>query len=272
MKPWKDAVAIVTGGASGIGRALCLGLGERGAIVVVADIDADAAAEVARAIAAAGGRGSSRAVDVRDAAAVQRLVDEAVDEHGRIDFLFNNAGIGILGEQRDVTLDDWRRVLDVNLNGVVHGVVAAYPTMVRQGRGHIVNTASLAGLIPAALELSYTASKYAVVGLSQGLRAEGARLGVRVSVVCPGFIDTPILQQSEIRSPVERAPLMKMIPTPMPPEKCARAILKGVAQNRSTIVVTAHAKLLYALHRLSPALVERLWIGVIDRFRAERRS
>jgi NAD(P)-dependent dehydrogenase (short-subunit alcohol dehydrogenase family) len=182
--------------------------------------------------------------------------------------MFNNAGIAIGGEELHVSLDDWNRVLDVDLRGVVHGVRAAYPLMVKQGHGHIVNTASLAGLVPAPLEISYSAAKYAVVGLSHALRAEGAALGVRVSVVCPGFIDTPILRTSALRGPGDhRAKLLALIPKPMPPEDCARIILAGVGKNRSTIIVTGHARALWWLNRVSPA--SAIWVAkkVVERAR-----
>ena len=177
------------------------------------------------------------------------------------------SGIGIMGEERDVSLDDWNRVLAVDLHGVVHGVRAAYPIMVKQGHGHIVNTASVAGLVPSAMEISYTTAKYGVVGLSHGLRAEGQALGVKVTVVCPGFIDTPILQVSPIRGGSDRQRILKLIPKPMPPERCARIILDGVARNRSTIVPTGHAKLLWAIERLSPDAAIWLSAKVVERLR-----
>ena len=259
MSVFEGKTAIVTGGASGIGRAVSEALAARGALVVVADLDGARAEEVARGITARGGRAEAKALDVRDAAAVQALVDGAAAAHGRLDYMFNNAGIAIMGEERHVSLDDWNRVLDVDLHGVVHGVRAAYPIMVRQGSGHIVNTASVAGLVPAAMEISYTAAKYGVVGLSHALRAEGAALGVKVSVVCPGFIETPILQTSPIRSGPDRAALLALAPKLMAPERCARAILDGVERNRATIVVTAHAKALWWLARASPDLA--IWIA-----------
>jgi NAD(P)-dependent dehydrogenase (short-subunit alcohol dehydrogenase family) len=266
MDPFRDKTAIVTGGASGIGRAVCEELGKRGAIVVVADVDGGGATAVAQSITSSGGRAQARALDVRDAAAFQKLVDDTAAEHDRLDYLFNNAGIAIGGDERDVSLDDWNRVLEVDLHGVVHGVRAAYAHMVRQGHGHIVNTASLAGLIPAAGEISYTTAKYGVVGLSHALRAEGARLGVKVSVVCPGFIDTPILVNSPIRG-ADAAKLRTLIPKPMPPERCARIMLRGVAKNRSTIVITALAKALWLLARVSPDAV--IWVStqVVARMR-----
>jgi NAD(P)-dependent dehydrogenase (short-subunit alcohol dehydrogenase family) len=242
-------------------------LGERRAVVVVADLDGARAEDVAQGIRARGGRARGAPLDVCDAAAFQRLVDEAAAEHGRLDYLFNNAGIGVAGEERDVSLEDWNKVLAVDLHGVVHGVRAAYALMVKQGSGHIVNTASLVGLVPGPGEASYAAAKYGVVGLSHTLRAEGARLGVKVSVVCPGLIDTPILVTSPIRGPADREKLRALIPTPMPAERCAREILRGVAKNRSTIVVTGHAKALWWLARLSPDAIIWFATQVMERMR-----
>ena len=141
---------IVTGGASGIGRALCEVLGMRGAILTVADIDPDGLSETVSELTRRGCDARGALLDVTDHAAVKRLVDATVAEHGRLDYMFNNAGIGVLGEAQDFSYDDWHRVIDVNLYGAVHGVMAAYPVMVRQGGGHIVNTASAAGLFPSA--------------------------------------------------------------------------------------------------------------------------
>jgi NAD(P)-dependent dehydrogenase (short-subunit alcohol dehydrogenase family) len=270
MGSFGGKIAIVTGGASGIGRALCEALGARGAVVVVADIAAEGAAAVARGITERGGRAEAKVLDVRDAEAVRKLVDDAASAHGRLDYMFNNAGIAILGEERDVSLEDWKRVLDIDLHGVVHGVHAAYPIMVRQGAGHIVNTASLAGLVPAPGQASYAAAKFGVVGLSYTLRAEGADLGVKVSVVCPGFIETPILHLSPSRFTVDRKRLMALAPKPMAAERCAEIILRGVEKNRATILVTGHAHLLSGIQRLSPGLAQWIARKVIGRLRTIR--
>src|SRR5215468_9923053 len=145
--PFENLITIVTGGASGIGRALCDELARRGATVIVADINLPGARNVADAIAASGGTACAANVDVRDAASVQALVDDTFKRHGRLDIIFNNAGIGVGGELHELGLEHWRTAIEVNLMGVVHGVAATYPIMVRQGTGQIVNTASLAGLI-----------------------------------------------------------------------------------------------------------------------------
>src|SRR5438552_680116 len=165
MEPFAGKIAIVTGGASGIGRAVGAQLVRHGARVVLADINGDSA----RATAEAFGAASAATVDVTDAAAVEQLVTNTVAAHGRLDYLFNNAGIAIMGEARNMTLADWTHLIDVNLRGVVNGVVAAYPAMLRQGFGHIINTASLAGLVPTPGATGYATTKHAVVGLSTSL-------------------------------------------------------------------------------------------------------
>ncbi|MBI4514266.1 MAG: SDR family oxidoreductase [Deltaproteobacteria bacterium] len=260
MRAFREAVAVVTGGASGIGQALCKELGQRGATVVVADRNGSGAAEVAAAIAAAGGQAQAHAVDVTSWEAVEALVAGVVEQHGRLDYLFNNAGIGVLAEERDATLADWHKVLAVNLWGVIHGVRAAYPRMLRQGFGHIINTASLAGLTPAPMEVSYTASKHAVVGLSCALRVEAADLGVRVSVVCPGLIDTPILHTTEMRA-VDGEGVRALIASgkPMAPAACAGVILRGVEKNKAIIVVGPLGRFGWWLTRLSPGLAMWFW-------------
>src|SRR5512139_669743 len=160
---YSGAVALITGGASGIGEALA----DRGAEVVIADRQAEEAEAVAAEIRDRGGKAYALALDVRDADAFDALVSEVVKRSRRIDFFFNNAGIGVSGEVKSYARRDWDDVLDVNLHGVVHGIQAIYPLMVAQGSGHIVNTASMAGLIPTPGGASYGASKHAVVGVSK---------------------------------------------------------------------------------------------------------
>ena len=132
-----------------------------------------------------------------DAAGVQALVDDVVAEHGRLDLMFNNAGISLIGETQDLTLAQWDSIIDVNIRGVVHGVAAAYPHLIRQGGGHIVNTASMGGLMAAGLLTSYVMTKHAVVGLSLALRSEAAAHGVGVTAICPAAVNTPILDKGE---------------------------------------------------------------------------
>jgi NAD(P)-dependent dehydrogenase (short-subunit alcohol dehydrogenase family) len=272
MNSFSEKIALVTGGASGIGRALGAALARAGAEVVLADIDGDGAEQAALAIAAAGGRARAATLDVRDAPAFAALVDQTVARHGRIDYLFNNAGIGIAGEARDLGLDDWNRIIDINLRGVVHGVAAAYPAMLRQRSGHIVNTASLAGLSPSPGLAPYSATKFAVVGLSHALRVEAMDLGVRVSVVCPGFIDTPIYQRSTYINLDKERVLSVISRAGCSADRCARAILDGVRRNRPLILVTWEARVLSWLYRISPRLSLRLAHFLFRKFRLLRNN
>lgn len=257
-------VAVVTGGASGIGRALAGALVARGDTVVVADIDDEAAKNVADELQS-GGSGTvyGTGLDVCDADAVAALMRSTRDEHGRLDVVFNNAGIAVGGGVEELTLDHWNRTIDVNLRGVVHSVHAAYPILLEQGFGHIVNTASLAGLVPPPMMGPYTATKHAVVGLSLGLRAEAAGRGVKVSVVCPGFVDTPLLDHAnpglpqtdagararEFATRVQR----KLYTT----DALARDVLRGLDRNKALIVAPLSGRAAWRAARLAPGLVVR---------------
>lgn len=264
-------VALVTGGASGIGRGLSEEIGRRGVEVVIADRQLEAAESVAEGIVRGGGKAAAAELDVRDFDAFDALTRTTVERTGRLDFLFNNAGIGVGGDIDQFTLSDWYDVLDVNVRGVVHGIQCAYPRMIRQGSGHIVNTASVAGLIPAAGEASYTASKFAVVGLSKSLRIEAARHGVRASVVCPGVIRTPILTGGRYGrhhwGGVSNDEIMKLweIGRPMEADRFARQCIDAVDRNEAIIVIPRWYKALWYLDRLSPSLSMKAW-GALYRY------
>lgn len=198
---YRDRVAVVTGAGSGIGAAIAAELGRRGARVHCADIDAASAAATAEGV----GNAEYHQVDVTDAKAVAALADAVYEQDGRVDLLFNNAGIGHAALVEDTDPGVWRRVLDVNVMGVVHGLHAFLPRMRAQGgRAHIVNTASAAGLIAPPRMAPYSASKHAVVGLSQSLAAELRGTGVDVTILCPGIINTPIVSSSEMAGETAR--------------------------------------------------------------------
>ena len=270
MANWfQGKVAIVTGGASGIGRALCEELARRGAIVVVADINFDGAGAVASAIRLAGARATAAALDVTCVEEVERLVDDTVRAHGRLDYMFNNAGIGVGGEVRDLTLDHWRKCIDINLWGVIYGTRAAYQSMLRQGSGHIVNTASAAGLVGEPGLAPYSVTKSAVIALSTALRAEAEALGVRVSVVCPGFVDTAIYENA-IGMHVDRKEFLDKLPVKLvSAPDAARAILRGVERNQAIIVFPFYARLAWWIMRIHPGLLAGLHRQTLKTLRAK---
>jgi NAD(P)-dependent dehydrogenase (short-subunit alcohol dehydrogenase family) len=259
LRTFAGAVAIVTGGASGIGRALCEALARRGAQVVLADVQADLAEDVAARIKAAGGEAMAQELDVTDFAATSCLIQSTFQSAGRLDYVFNIAGIGVVGEARHYELEDWYRMLDVNLRGVVHGVQAAYPIMIEQGFGHIVNMASGAGLWPSPLVVGYCTTKYAIVGLSTALRIEAAAAGVRVSVLCPGAVRTPALnceaRFGRVLPPIPPEVLRRMVDRqrPMAPERFAEQALRAIARNRAIIIIPSWWRIVWWLNRLSPS-------------------
>lgn len=267
MDIYHGKTAVITGGASGIGRALGEELGRRGALVVLADLDADLLEEVVASLRGQGCKAEGGALDVTDHEAVREFVDATVSRHGRLDYIFNNAGIAVLGEALDLSIDDWHRILDVNLKGVINGVAAAYPVMAGQGCGHIVNTASVAGLIPLPANIAYVASKFGVVGLSQVLRIEGEKYGVKVSVVCPGVIKTPIYHDIRVLG-LERRKNSALRHIGISPQRCARTILRGVEKDRGIIRITAETFILHTLYRASPRLFCSVGGGMIGGYRA----
>ncbi len=269
-------VAFITGGASGIGAALAAEMVGRGATVWIADRQVGPAEELAQRLNSAGGEAHAVELDVRSYSSFEGAVAEALQKSGRIDYLFNNAGIGVGGEVDSYSLDDWTDVLDVNLRGVIHGIQVVYPIMIKQRSGHIVNTASIAGLITTVGQGSYTATKHAVVGLSKTLRLEAERHGIQVSVLCPGVIRTPMLTGPRYgrNNNLSDEDLVKFgeAARPMAPEKFAERAIPAVLRGNAIIVLPAWWKTLWYLERLSPALAMRVARVPLKRLRELQRT
>jgi NAD(P)-dependent dehydrogenase (short-subunit alcohol dehydrogenase family) len=273
-----NKVAIITGGASGIGRALGEELASRGCEVVLADRQDELAGEVAKGIVGRGGRATAAALDVRDLASWQALVEATIARSGHIDYLFNNAGIAVGGEIDAYAREDWDDVIDVNLRGVAYGIQAVYAQMRKQGSGHIVNTASVAGLVATPAEGVYAATKHGVVALTKALRVEAEGYGVRASVLCPGAIRTPILRGGKFgRSNMNNLTEEMMDrfwsrARPIEPEELARRAVDAVLRNEAIIVIPSWWKAFWYVDRLSPTLSMRLWKAFLARTRAELRA
>jgi NAD(P)-dependent dehydrogenase (short-subunit alcohol dehydrogenase family) len=258
-------VAVITGGASGIGRGLAEELARRGVEVVIADRQLELARELAEVICRAGGSAHAAETDVRSFDSLKQLVDATTARSGRIDYFFNNAGIGVAGPIEAYTLPDWDDVFDVNLRGVAYGIQAVYPVMIAQGFGHIVNTASFAGLVTGGGGASYAATKFAVVGLSRVLRVEAAQHGVRVSVLCPGVVRTAILGGGKYGRMNMQGVSQEWIDRfwerlrPMDPNLFARHAIDAMMRNKALIVLPRWWKIFWYLERLSPDLM--LWLA-----------
>lgn len=265
-------VCVVTGGASGLGKELGAQLAASGATVVLADINEQVLTAAAADIVSAGGKAKAVKVDVTSPESVRALIEGTVTEFGRVDYLFNNAGAAVVGEIRDLTLEQWRRVIEINLFGEIYGIHYAYPIMIRQGSGHIVNTASGFGVAPGPLNSPYVASKFALFGISHALAAEARDFGVHVSVVCPGYVDTAMI--GDMR-PVnaDGSEMQAQIPVKLVPVKrAAEIILAGVAKRKMVIAFPFYVRVLAFLHRFMPPLFARFSAKQIADFRRIRKE
>jgi len=253
--PFRDRVAVVTGAASGIGLGLSRGLAARGARLVLADRDAPALAEAERTLAA---ETEVLAVptDVTDPGAVDGLARRTFERFGTAHLLFNNAGVGAYGEMHTAPLEEWRFVMDVNFWGVVHGVRAFVPRLVEQGDGHVVNTASMAGLVGMRGLGIYAASKFTVVGLSESLHREVADRGVGVSVLCPMIVDTPINRNARRLRPDA---LKAQVPPGL--DEMAAGLRGGVVDVPSVVArvldAVTHRRLYVLTHPEQPDILHR---------------
>ncbi len=237
MQSFEGRVGVVTGGGSGIGRGICLALAEAGAHVVVADVDADTAAKVAEEVGGRGVRGLAVTTDVTKSGSVAALASVATSEMGGVDVVCNNAGVYLGGDMADVTEDDWRFVLSVNLDGVFL-VGQRFAKLLReQGRGgHVVNTASIGGFLSYGGGVAYAASKFGVVAYSEALRAELEPHGIGVSTLCPGPIRTNLASSDRLRAADDEAggksqALWEFIREGMEPEAVGRIVLDGIRDN-----------------------------------------
>ncbi|MFF5567804.1 SDR family oxidoreductase [Streptomyces sp. NPDC012623] len=260
-------LVLVTGAASGIGRATALAFAEAGARIVVVDVDGEGARETAESALRTGAAEAwAEQVDVGDGDAMAQLADKVTAEYGVVDVLVNNAGVGLFGPFLKTEAEDWKKVLDVNLWGVIHGCLLFGRRMAERGEGgHIVNTASAVAFQPSRVLPAYATSKAAVLMLTECLRAELAGQGIGVSAICPGVVNTgitstarflgvPAREQERLRRKTARLYGLRGYP----PEKVAAAVLRAVARNQAVVPVTSEARSARFLSRLAPGLLRAI--------------
>ncbi|GGR81461.1 short chain dehydrogenase [Streptomyces aureoverticillatus] len=254
-------LVLITGAGSGIGRATAFAFAEAGARVIAVDRDAEGAARTAELSRLVGAPAAwAETVDVSDEQAMEKLAEKVATEYGVVDVLVNNAGIGLSGSFLDTSAEDWKKVLDVNLWGVIHGCRLFGRQMAERGQGgHIVNTASAAAYQPSKALPAYSTSKAAVLMLSECLRAELAGQGIGVSAICPGFVNTNITATArfagvsadeEKRRQKKSARLYGL--RNYPPEKVADAVLRAVVRNQAVVPVTPEARGAHLMSRFTP--------------------
>ncbi|WP_428268018.1 SDR family NAD(P)-dependent oxidoreductase [Haliangium sp.] len=274
-----ELTAVITGGGSGLGRALCMDIARRRGRVVVADIDELGAAETVRQLTAQGCQAHAVRCDVSDPDQVDELATRARQLLGEIDLVANNAGVAVVGEFADISLDDWRWIVDINLMGVVHGCRAFLPAMKERGRGYVINVASLAGLVSFPRVASYNATKAAVVALSETLHGEYRPHGVHLSVVCPSFFRTNIVARGRVyggdRERRQAHKVMERSQVQAP--DVARAAVDAVLAGQLHVLPMRDARTLWRMQRLSPRNFYR-WVAgglnparLFDRGRGRRK-
>ncbi|MBU0991229.1 MAG: SDR family oxidoreductase [Proteobacteria bacterium] len=280
MEIFENKVALVTGAGAGIGKALAMMLARQKAIVIASGRNTLNVQETVDQIKHEGHQAFARELDVTVEENVKHCLDDIVSTYGKLDYIFNNAGVSIAGEMRDLTIDDYRKVIDVNLMGLLYGTYYAYKIMIQQGFGHIVNMSSLAGLIPFPAKSPYATTKHAIVGLTSTLRHEAAALGVKVTVACPGLVNTDIWAKTPVKNIhhekavqyVNENLLTRILKKQMSdPFEAARLILKGTARNKPVIVFPLHARLTWWIYRLLPPALTPFGQKMIREFRKFRK-
>lgn len=257
---FKSRKVLITGAGSGIGKATAMQMAELGAWLILTDLNPDSleqAAFEARRLGAAGV--DTHVVDVSDWDDMQAMATKVRKHHGTLDILINNAGVGLAGDFLSTTVEDWQWVLGINVMGVVHGCKLFAPDMVAKGQGHIVNLASAAGYYAAPDMSAYSASKHAILGMSESLRAEMADKGVGVSAICPGVINTGIVASSRMRGAAGQAQ-DKIVAfyrkRNYGPELVAEAILGAIEHNRAVVPVSPEAWVMYGAKRFTPGALD----------------
>lgn len=259
MRDFRDRVAVVTGAASGIGRALSLALARRGADVALVDLNAAGLADVEREVGALGRKASSHVADVADRTRMAELPDEVIGAHGRVSLLVNNAGVSVGGTFEEQSLADLDWIVGINFWGVVHGCKFFLPHLRKETDAHIVNLSSMFGLAGVPGQSSYCATKFAVRGLSEALWVELRDAGIGVTCVHPGGIRTEIVRSSRIANAEVKAKMVERFERlAMPPQEAAEQILRAVERNRMRVVICREARGTDWLKRLAPSAGQRL--------------
>jgi NAD(P)-dependent dehydrogenase (short-subunit alcohol dehydrogenase family) len=276
MKIQPGTKVLITGAASGIGRATALALGRRGAHLFLTDRNGPGLEETARLVSPPGKVLKSKPFDISNYESVKAFADEIHAESGPLDIIINNAGIALYALVEDMTHEHWRKIINVNLWGPIHGIECFLPEMIKARRGHLVTVSSTSGLIGLPLHAAYAATKFGLVGISEVLRYDLMMHNIGVTVVCPGAVDTPLKNTVEIlgvdpHDPEVKALKEKFSRRTVTPERVADLIVQAVGKNRFLVLTSFDIKLLYFFKRFFFPLYHFIMIRITkmlaDRFK-----
>jgi short-subunit dehydrogenase len=270
----KDKIAIVTGGGTGLGAALVAELAYAGAKTIIFDKNSEKVFALMERL--------SRQcvlhvptvsiVDVTDFAAMETAIQEIQQSEGRLDLIINNAGIMIVGEVQDMQIEQFRKLVEINLMGVIHGSLPAFKVMVRQGYGQIINISSVSGLVANPLYAAYSMTKHGVVGFSNALREEGKEFGVGVTVVCPGTLQTDIFASGTVINAPKETVFKESALASMSATRAAKIIISKIPKNPRMLVFPRWAFFIWILERIHPLLTVPLNRVVLRNFRKNRKK
>lgn len=260
MKNLKGKTALVTGAASGIGLACAKELAREGAVLILNDVNGERLDDAAEECRRIGATTYAIQADLAKKPDITRLAKQALEQAGRVDLLYNNAGVMYLGPVKEMKLSDWEWIVDINLWGPVRLTHALLPHFLERKSGHIVTTASMAGLVGVPGLTAYSLTKFAMVGFSEALRAEIAGEGIDVSVVCPNIVESGITEIGHYASADAEKTAKKGMASGIayPASKAAKDIVRGIKQNKGIITTAPGARPMWALKRISPEAMSRV--------------
>ena len=266
LKNFTNKSVLITGAATGIGRALAHELANRGAIVYVTALTTKEAQIVVDEITSLNGKAIAAKLDVGNFKDIKKMIDLVVSEQGQLDIMINNAGIAYVGESYDMQIETIEKLAHINFSAVNIGAILAYTQMKKQGFGHILNTASMAGFLPTPGMAVYAATKHGVVGLTTSLASEGKNFKIVVKASCPGFIKSELMNKSSEVSK-NMSDYLDLLPEPIDASIAAKTIIDGLGKKPVLIFTPSYAKISYFLNRFIPSFLARGGNDIIKKYR-----
>ncbi len=268
IKDWNGKTVIVTGAGTGVGKALCHDMAARGAIVYVTTRSIQRSQLVADEILAKGHTAFAAQIEVGNFEEFKRVIEQVKEKHGKLDVLINNAAIVYVGEYYDMEEDYIKQLVHVNLTSILIGTLYAYRIMKEQGFGSIINVTSMAGYLPTAMMVAYSASKHGLIGLTRSLAAEATEFGIGIKVMCLGLVESEMLNKAKVKHGDDGNVVYETVPIkPMATGKAAKILVDGLRKKKMFIFVPWYAKFYFYIQRYIPGMVFKGAVHTMKKYR-----